>query len=229
MTRRGEPRHILFVENIMADERSGYKKDKQKHDQRRTEEKERFEERKDRSMTTAAVQDVNALHSRMVTESPENRYSVVMQAAERRVMESVKKLETRLEKREMDATNRLMATSAKRPGRVMQFLTCGKATKAWHTAMMKQTKDLNRIRIRKSTVHSLRTKASSVQRTLREWIRARALRIDKDVVREHETEMERSREAAERERKERGVSLAKEMERGHERGAGLERRFGPIP
>ncbi len=213
----------------MTDERVDSRKGKQNNDQRRKDEKEHFEDREDRHMTTAAVQDFNTLHSMIATESPENRYPTVMQAAERRVMEGIKKLETRMEKREMDATNRLMATSAKRPGRVAQFLSRGNATKAWHNVMMMQRKELNRIRIRKSTVHSIRTKASSFQRTLRDWIRARAMRIDKDAVRAHETEMERNREAAERERAERTISLAKGNERGNERGTGLERRFGPTP
>lgn len=173
------------------------------------EEKEQQEQREDRDLTVAVQQEQQHIQSHAQTATPENRYNVVIQAAQKRVMNTLERLENRLAKRETEAANRLTALTAKRPGRIARLFNKGKAMKAWSLAVEKQNKALFAIRKNKSRVKTIRTQASNFQREMRAWIRKRALRVDRDAVLVYDAAQEERR----REAHQKSIDKIKEMEK----------------
>lgn len=173
------------------------------------EEKESFEERAEHDLTTTLQQEQQQIQSHVLTSSPERRYNEVIQAAQNRVMNILTRLETRLAKRETDAVNKLTAISIKRPGRIARFLTKGEAMKKWNRDVKKQNETIFNIRKRKSTVKTIRTQSSNFQRQMQDWIRKRALRVDRDAVLVHDAAQEQRRQEAHR----KSIEKIKEMEK----------------
>lgn len=146
------------------------------------------------------IREQDELLRSMINSPSQDQYTEIMQAAERKVFQSVEKLDLRLAEREAATIQTLKALESKRPRRIALLFPDRKAIRHWKKVLGKQKSKLARIHRQKSVLKAIRNRQSNYKELIDKWIYNRAKKLDHEIIRKHEERQEMHRRAEEEKR-----------------------------